>query len=65
MIRQLDSHEMKQARGGADATVNLGALGSITVDAAMPALAAIAAGVNGLLIGVVNALGGLLGPLLA
>ncbi|WP_019589477.1 MULTISPECIES: hypothetical protein [unclassified Thioalkalivibrio] len=60
MFRELDTAEMETVVGGADATINLGALGTITVDAAMPALAAVAEATNDLLIGLTGVLGGVL-----
>ncbi|WP_019625182.1 hypothetical protein [Thioalkalivibrio sp. ALJT] len=60
MIREMNSVEMETVVGGADVTANLGALGSITIDAAMPALAALADAVNSLLIGLAGVLGGVL-----
>jgi len=60
MIREMESSEMTTVVGGADVTVNLGALGSITVDAAMPALAAVAEATNGLLMGLSGLLGGVI-----
>lgn len=42
MMREIRTVEPLNTKGGADVTINLGALGSIFLDASMPALAALA-----------------------
>ncbi|MFN4263921.1 MAG: hypothetical protein ACK4IT_10015 [Thioalkalivibrionaceae bacterium] len=56
MIHEIKSVEAQDIKGGADVTVNLGALGSIFLDASLPALGALAALLNGLLTGLFGSL---------
>ena len=58
MIRELNQTEMKNTVGGAGATLSLGALGTVEVNAAIPALAALVAGLNDILMGSTGLLGG-------
>jgi len=59
MLRELDTIEMQSTVGGASASISLGALGSISLDAAIPALAGVASLANNLLMSVTGLLGGL------
>ncbi|MFA5529817.1 MAG: hypothetical protein WDA11_04025 [Thiohalomonadaceae bacterium] len=60
VFRSLDSRELRDVTGGATGTLALGALGTLTIDAAMPWLGAIASTVASLLTSVAGLLGSLL-----
>lgn len=59
MLRELDTTEMQSTVGGAGASISLGDLGTISLDAAVPALASVATTTNNLLMSVTGLLGGL------
>ncbi|MFN4263920.1 MAG: hypothetical protein ACK4IT_10010 [Thioalkalivibrionaceae bacterium] len=56
MIREINVTAASEIKGGADITGNFGALGSIFLDASLPALGALAALTNSLLTGLFGSL---------
>ncbi|MGM0516333.1 MAG: hypothetical protein ACQER6_01895 [Pseudomonadota bacterium] len=59
MLRELNTNEMQSTVGGASAAISLGALGNISLEAAIPAVAGVASLVNNVLMSVTGLLGGL------